>query len=226
MKLAIFDLDNTLLDGDSDYLWNRHLVAQGAVDPARFERDNQRFMRDYEAGRLDIEAFLRFALAPLAAHPEATLHAWRTAFIDAEIRPRVLPAARALVESHRARGDALMIITATNRFVTDPIAALFDIPVLLATEPEHDGTGYTGRHCGTPTFREGKITALRDWLAAQAQGFEALHFYSDSRNDLPLLEQVDHPVAVDPDPTLAATAQARGWPRLTLRAADEPQPVD
>ena len=225
MQLAIFDLDNTLLDGDSDYLWGQHLIEQGAVPRARFEEDNRRFMRDYEAGRLDIDAFLRFALKPLAETPEPTLLEWRRAFIDRHIRPRILPAARALVEDHRRRGHALMIITATNRFVTSPIAELFDIPVLLATEPERDASGYTGRHRGIATFREGKIRALQAWLDGQQTAFETLHFYSDSRNDLPLLEHVDRPVAIDPDTTLAAAAREGGWPVLTLRRGDTPQPL-
>jgi len=223
VQLAIFDLDNTLLEGDSDYLWGQHLIDEGAVARDRFEAGNQRFMRDYEAGELDIDAFLRFALQPLADHPESSLMAWRETFIDRHIRPRILPAACALVEDHRRRGHALMIITATNRFVTAPIAALFDIPVLLATEPEHGPAGYTGRPAGIPTFQAGKIEALRAWLDQQEAVFETLHFYSDSRNDLPLLEVVDHPVAVDPDPVLTDAARARGWPMLTLRAGDTPQ---
>lgn len=225
MQLAIFDLDNTLLDGDSDYLWGQHLMERGAVPRARFERDNQRFMRDYEAGRLDIDAFLRFALQPLAETPEPTLREWRRAFIDRHIRPRILPAAQALVEDHRRRGHALMIITATNRFVTEPIAELFDIPILLATEPERGASGFTGRHRGIPTFREGKIKALQTWLDAQEAAFETVHFYSDSRNDLPLLEHVDRPVAIDPDAILEAAAHERHWPVLTLRAGDTPQPL-
>ena len=225
MQLAIFDLDNTLLGGDSDYLWGQHLIHKGAVDPERFEADNQRFMREYEAGALDIDTFLQFALRPLAETPHATLLEWRREFIDTHIRPRVLPAARALVETHRARGHGLMIITATNRFVTEPIAELFNIPVLLATEPEFENGAFTGRHRGVPTFRHGKVTALQQWLDDEGRMTEAVHFYSDSRNDLPLLEHVDHPVAVDPDPVLAAAARERGWPVLTLRQGAQPQPL-
>ncbi|PYZ99483.1 HAD-IB family hydrolase [Gammaproteobacteria bacterium 2W06] len=225
MQLAIFDLDNTLLEGDSDYLWGQHLIEQGAVQRDEFDARNRQFMRDYEAGELDIEAFLQFALRPLADHPESRLMDWRDAFIERHIRPRILPAACELVDDHRRRGHALMIITATNRFVTAPIAALFDIPVLLATEPERGPAGYTGRPAGIPTFQAGKIEALRAWLDEQEQRFDTLHFYSDSRNDLPLLEVVDQPVAIDPDPVLAAAAQANGWPMLTLRAGDTPQPL-
>ncbi|MDR9455303.1 MAG: HAD family hydrolase [Spiribacter sp.] len=223
VQLAIFDLDNTLLGGDSDYLWGQHLMDKGAVSRERFEVENQRFMEQYEAGELDIDTFLAFALAPLAQTPKDTLLAWRREFIDTHIRPRVLPAAQALVDDHRARGHGLMIITATNRFVTEPIAELFNIPILLATEPEMHNGAFTGRHQGTPTFREGKITALQHWLDAEGAMMEAMHFYSDSRNDLPLLEHVDHPVAVDPDPTLEAAARARGWPVLTLRSGEVPQ---
>ena len=223
MQLAIFDLDNTLLGGDSDYLWGRHLMEKGAVSRARFEEDNRRFMRDYEAGRLDIGTFLQFALKPLADMPYDTLCEWRREFIDAHIRPRILPAARALVEDHRSRGHGLMIITATNRFITEPIAELFNIPVLLATEPEFSNGAFTGRHRGVPTFREGKITALQQWLDDEGRMMEAMHFYSDSQNDLPLLAHVDHPVAVDPDPVLEAAARERGWPVMTLRDGEAPR---
>jgi len=225
LRLAIFDLDNTLLGGDSDHLWGRFLVQQGVVDGERYERANERFLRDYEAGRLDIDAFLAFALRPLAENDPGQLEAWRQRFVEELIRPVVLPAAQALVERHRRRGDQPLIITATNRFVTEPIAELFGIDELLATEPERAGGRFTGRHRGTPTFREGKIHALEAWLARQDQRFEAMDFYSDSRNDLPLLERVDRPVAVDPDPVLAETARQRGWPRITLRAGDAPEPL-
>ena len=226
MQLAIFDLDNTLLGGDSDYLWGQYLIHQGAVDAAHYEAENRRFMEAYEAGELDIGTFLEFALRPLAETPYEVLTAWRRAFIDSHIRPRVLPAARALVEQHREAAHGLMIITATNRFITEPIAELFNIPVLLATEPEVQDGAFTGRHRGVPTFRDGKITALQQWLDAEGRMTDAMHFYSDSRNDLPLLEHVDHPVAVDPDPVLEAAARDRGWPVITLREGDIPQPLD
>lgn len=226
MRLAIFDLDNTLIGGDSDHLWGRFLVQQGAVDGERYARENERFLRDYETGALDIDAFLAFALRPLAEHDPAQLEAWRRRFVDEHIRPLVLPAAQALVDRHRTRGDVPLIITATNRFVTEPIAELFGIGELLATEPEREDGRFTGYHRGTPTFREGKVRALEDWLARQGTRFEAMDFYSDSRNDLPLLERVDRPVAVDPDPVLAQAARERGWPRITLRAGDRPRPLD
>ncbi len=225
MQLAIFDLDNTLLGGDSDYLWGQHLLSVGAVEPTEFEARNAAFMRDYEAGTLDIEAFLAFALQPLAAHPYARLCEWRRTFIAEHIQPRVLPAARALVEAHRAQGHTLMIITATNRFVTEPIADLFDIQYLLATEPVWSKGAFTGGYRGTPTFQAGKITALEHWLDAASERASAIHFYSDSHNDLPLLHHVDHPVAVDPDEALAVAAKTHQWPILTLRMGDQPQPL-
>lgn len=225
MQLAIFDLDNTLLGGDSDYLWGQYLIECGALSRDLHAQKNREFMQAYEAGQLDIDAYLAFALGPLAQNDAATLAQWRADFMDKHIEPIVLPAAKALVEGHRAQGHGLMIITATNRFVTEPIAELFNIPILLATEPEVRDGHYTGRHTGTPTFREGKISALQDWLDAEGKLVEAIHFYSDSQNDLPLLEHVDHPVAVDPDPALEAEARHRGWPIYTLRRGELPQPM-
>ncbi len=224
MSLALFDLDNTLIGGDSDHLWGSFLVDRGVVDGALYARENDRFLRAYEAGELDIHEFLAFALKPLADNEPETLRRWREEFVGSGIHPIVLPAARSLVEWHRRRGDTLMIITATNRFVTEPIAALFDIPHLLATEPEWRNGRFTGRCDGTPTFREGKILALEQWLAERGEQLAEASFYSDSRNDLPLLERVSHPVAVDADPALEAVARERGWPRLTLR--DGPEPVE
>ncbi len=225
MQLAIFDLDNTLLGGDSDYLWGQFLIECGAVSRQHYEQENDRFMRDYETGQLDIAAYLEFALGPLAANDLDTLHAWRDTFIRQHIQPRVLPAAKAVIEGHRREGHSLMIITATNRFVTEPIARIFEIPILLATELEVVDGRYTGRHTGIPTFREGKITALEQWLQAEGALVDAIHFYSDSHNDLPLLERVDHPVAIDPDPVLESEARARDWPIFTLREGDMPKRI-
>ncbi|HKJ95458.1 MAG TPA: HAD family hydrolase [Gammaproteobacteria bacterium] len=221
-RLAAFDLDNTLLGGDSDHLWGRFLVDHGIVDAQAYERENDRFYRQYQTGTLDIGEFLAFALRPLAEHHPDTLAQWRERFIDERIRPIVLEAARSLVERHRRAGDRLLIITATNRFVTEPIAELFDIRELLATEPERDERGYTGRHVGVPTFREGKIHALEDWLARTGMSLEESTFYSDSHNDLPLLRRVTHPVAVDPDERLDSEARRLGWPRLSLRQGPHP----
>jgi HAD superfamily hydrolase (TIGR01490 family) len=217
VALALFDLDNTLLGGDSDYLWGRFLVEQGIVDGDAYERQNQHFYDQYKAGSLDIQAFLAFSLRPLAEHPPARLHAWREQFVARLIDPIVLPAARDLVERHRTQGDTPVIITATNRFVTAPIAARFGIEHLIATEVEMDGERYTGRSFGVPCFQGGKVERLQQWLAEQNGGLEGSWFYSDSHNDLPLLERVANPVAVDPDDTLAQQARARGWPTISLR---------
>jgi len=223
MPLAIFDLDNTLLAGDSDYLWGRHLVSIGVVDGERYEAANQRFYDDYRAGVLDIDAFLSFSLRPLAENHPADLLRWREEFVSRHIEPLILPAARALVDRHRAAGDTLMIITATNAFVTSPIAERFGIEHLIATEPERVDGRYTGAVAGIPAFREGKVARLEQWLAKHGADLAGSHFYSDSMNDLPLLEQVAHPVAVDPDPRLAAVARSRGWPLLSLRDGDAPE---
>jgi HAD superfamily hydrolase (TIGR01490 family) len=216
MALAIFDLDNTLLTGDSDYLWGQFLCEIGVVDRTRYERENDRFYADYRAGRLDIMAFLRFSLAPLAAHPRARLDDWHQRFMAEKIDPLIGKPAQALVARHRAAGDTLMIITATNAFVTAPIAARFGIPHLIATEPEVVDGQYTGRVAGTPSFREGKVERLDGWLAERGESLEGAWFYSDSHNDLPLLERVTHPVAVDPDSTLAMHARSRNWPVISL----------
>lgn len=217
MALAIFDLDNTLLGGDSDYLWGRYLVEQGLVDAVHYERENRRYYEDYCAGTLDIHAFLAFALRPLAETPLPLLLTLRARFMRDRIEPIILPAARALVDRHRSQGDELLIITATNRFVTEPIAAALGVEHLLATEPERSAGRYTGRVSGTPTFRDGKVLRLEEWLAAEGRNLEGAWFYSDSHNDLPLLERVPNPVAVDPDDTLRLHAEARGWPVISLR---------
>lgn len=222
MQLAIFDLDNTLLGGDSDYLWGRYLISRGAVEHSEYESANERFMREYEQGQLDIERFLAFSLRPLANTPHKVLLEWRKDFIREHIQPTVLPAAKALVEQHRASGHGLMIITATNRFVTEPIAELFNIPILLATAPEFVDGAFTGNYVGIPTFQQGKVQALQQWLDEEGQMTTAMHFYSDSHNDLPLLEHVDHPVAVDPDPQLTIAARERNWPIITLREGSAP----
>ena len=217
MALALFDLDNTLLGGDSDYLWGRFLVEQGIVDGDAYEQQNQIFYDQYKAGTLDIQAFLAFSLRPLATHPPAQLYAWREEFLTRLIDPIVLPEARALVQRHRAAGDTPVIITATNRFVTAPIAARFGIEHLIATEAEMNGERYTGRSVGIPCFQSGKVERLQQWLREQGGDLVDSWFYSDSHNDLPLLERVAHPVAVDPDDKLAQYARRRGWPVMSLR---------
>ncbi len=216
MALAIFDLDNTLLAGDSDYLWGRFLVEKGAVDGLRYERENERFYRLYKEGRLDIFEFLRFSLAPLRQHPRPKLESWRSEFLETHIAPLISQQARQLVEKHRQEGDTLMIITATNAFVTRPIAQRFGIDHLIASEPETLDGQFTGEVAGEPSYREGKVNRLQAWLEAHDADLQGSWFYSDSHNDLPLLERVDHPVAVDPDETLAQVARDRQWPILQL----------
>ncbi len=218
MSLAIFDLDNTLLRGDSDHAWGEFLVEQGAVDPERFAADNDRYYAAYLAGTLDIYEFLeQHQLRPLRDNDRATLDRWLAQFMRAKIAPLITPTARALVEKHRARGDTLLIVTATNRFITAPIAAAFGIPHLIATEPEEVDGRFTGKVAGIPSYREGKVTRLGEWLNANRQSLDDSWFYSDSHNDLPLLKFVTHPVAVNPDATLARHARDHGWPVIELR---------
>ena len=217
MNLAIFDLDNTLLGGDSDYLWGRFLVEQGIVDAAHYERENQRFYDEYKSGQLDIHEFLRFSLRPLAEHDLATLQDWHRQFMADKIVPIMLPKARELLAKHRAAGDYLLIITATNRFVTGPIAEALGVDAMLATEPAMQAGRYTGEVEGIPCFQHGKVDRLHAWLAETGYNLANSWFYSDSHNDLPLLEQVTHPVAVDADETLAEHARLKGWPHISLR---------
>jgi HAD superfamily hydrolase (TIGR01490 family) len=222
MPLAIFDLDNTLLAGDSDYLWGRFLASEGVVDGELYERENARFYREYKEGTLDIGEFLRFSLRALRDNPRDRLESLRARFVAEQIEPIMLPAAKALVERHREAGDTLLIITATNTFVTAPIAARFGIAHLIGTRPAEIDGRFTGEHAGQPAFREGKVTNLETWLDEQGLSLVDSAFYSDSHNDLPLLERVTHPVAVDPDPVLRATAASRGWPIISLRADARP----
>ncbi|MCX7626967.1 MAG: HAD-IB family hydrolase [Methylophilaceae bacterium] len=220
MRLALFDLDNTLLAGDSDFEWGQFLISQGVLDRELHSAQNLRFYEDYKAGTLDIHAFLEFQLKPLSRHPRSQLEAWHRLYMEQKIRPMITPKARALVEEHRKKGDLLVIITATNSFVTSPIAQEFGIEHLIATIPEEKDGRFTGRVAGIPSFKEGKITRLLQWLESRGQtlqSFESSWFYSDSHNDLPLLKLVDHPVAVDADPQLKAYAQAHGWPQISLR---------
>ena len=217
MSLALFDLDNTLIGGDSDYLWGRFLAEQGHVDGAENERCHRRYYQDYLDGSLDIHEFLGFQLEVLGKYEMDTLSGWRAQFLEEKIRPIVLPKAVRLVEDHRGRGDTLLIITATNRFLTAPIAALFDVPHLIATEPEWVDGRYSGRAIGTPSFAGGKVARLAAWLAEHGETLTDSWCYSDSHNDLPLLRAATHPVAVDPDAPLTAAARAHGWPIISLR---------
>ncbi|MEK6551672.1 MAG: HAD family hydrolase [Pseudomonadota bacterium] len=216
MTLAIFDLDHTLLAGDSDHAWGQFLIDREVVDAESYRRANERYYAQYRAGTLDIFEFLEFALKPLARHERDQLDAWHREFVATRIRPMITPAARALVEQHRRQGHTLMIVTATNRFVTAPIAREFGIDHLLATEPEEVDGRFTGRVAGTPCYREGKVARLRQWLEHSRETLAGSWFYSDSHNDLPLLELVDHPVAVNPDEVLRREAVARRWPVLAL----------
>ncbi len=218
MNLALFDLDYTLLNGDSDYAWGEFLVAEGVVDGKDYKEKNEAFWQQYKAGTLRIEEFLEFALAPLAQHPLEQLQEWRSRYLLSRIEPMITAEALQLVRSHR--NDLCAIVTATNAFVTAPIAARFGIEHLIACEAEMIGGRYTGRPSGVPSFREGKITRVRQWLAGlghSLDGFERSLFYSDSQNDLPLLNAVSHPIAVDPDATLRAVALQKSWPIISLK---------
>lgn len=218
MQLAIFDLDNTLIGGDSDYAWGEFLVEREHVDGERYRSANDRFYRDYQRGDLDIFAYLEFALEPLAQLSRGQLNNLQREFMQEVISEIWLPKAEALIGRHRRDGHHIMIITATNRFVVEPIAELLGVDTLLATEPEEVEGSFTGRVVGEPCYRAGKVVRLRQWLAHNP-GYRdgEKWFYSDSINDLPLLQQVQHPVAVDPDARLRAEAEARGWPIISLR---------
>ncbi|MFQ5470592.1 MAG: HAD family hydrolase [Gammaproteobacteria bacterium] len=217
MALAIFDLDNTLIGGDSDYLWGKFLVEQGIVDKRYYESENQRFYDEYVNGTLDIYEFLSFQLQPLANNEIDQLRYWRQQFLNEKILPIMLSRASQLLQSHRDKGEELLIITATNRFITEPIAAMLGVENLLATEPEFIDNRYTGNVAGIPCFRDGKVKRLDAWLTENGRNLESSSFYSDSHNDLPLLELVTRPVAVDPDNTLRQHAQMKGWLIISLR---------
>lgn len=220
MNLAIFDLDNTLLAGDSDYLWGQFLVEQGIVDGPSYEARNRQFYDQYKAGTLDIYEFCAFSMGPLTQHEPAQLYAWREQFVREKIEPIVAAGTPALLERHRAQGDRLLIMTATNRFITEPIAALLGIDDLIATDPEMKDGRYTGHVAGIPNFQDGKVKRLELWRAQQAVKFSRTYFYSDSRNDIPLLLIADTAVAVDADDVLKAEATQRGWPSISLRGAE------
>ena len=217
VSIALFDLDNTLIAGDSDFLWGCFLVEQGIVDAALYERENQRFYDQYRVGELDIHEFLDFQLRPLSEHSLDTLQQWRRQYVEEKITPILLPRAQTLIDRHRQQGDTLVVITATNRFITGPIVELYDIPHLLATEPEILNDQYTGKVSGIPCFQDGKVEQLSGWLVENQQSLQDSWFYSDSHNDLPLLNKVTHPVAVDPDEILERHARNNDWPIISLR---------
>jgi HAD superfamily hydrolase (TIGR01490 family) len=220
MNLVLFDLDNTLLNGDSDFEWAQFLISKGVLDREVHEARNVEFYDHYKAGTLDIHAFLDFQLAPLARHPRAELDAWHLEFMTTRIRPIIGAASRALVRRHLDEGSLCAIVTATNSFVTGPIAREFGIPHLVATIPAQEDGAFTGKPRGTPAFKAGKIERVDAWLESLGLwrgGFERSWFYSDSHNDLPLLSLVSDPVAVDPDETLRDHAAKHSWPILSLR---------
>nr|WP_286010017.1 HAD family hydrolase [Larsenimonas salina] len=215
--MAIFDLDNTLLAGDSDHTWGEFLIEQGAVDEKTYRAANDRFHQNYVEGTLNLDDYLNFSLAPLAEYPTEQLNAWHQQFMASKIEPIILARGEELLASHRAKGDYLLIITATNRFITGPIAERLGVDDLIAIEVEEKEDGYTGRYSGVPSFREGKVERLTMWLEQNGMTLEDAYFYSDSQNDLPLLQKVDHPVAVDPDEQLRQHAIDAGWRIISLR---------
>ncbi len=220
MNLALFDLDNTLLSGDSDFEWAQFLIGKGVVDREVQEARNLEFYQHYKAGTLDINAFLDFQLAPLSRHSRSKLMVWHREFMAERIRPLIGSAARSLVAAHATKNDLMCIVTATNSFVTGPIAREFGIPHLIGTIPAQREGEFTGQVHGLPSFREGKITRVELWLESMGlwwNDFDQSWFYSDSLNDLPLLEKVTNPVAVDADATLRQAAADRKWPQISLR---------
>ncbi len=225
MTLALFDLDDTLLDGDCDQLWGRYLVARGALDEAVFAAALERFGRAYAEGTLEISDLLEFQLGLISRLPADALPAWRAEFAEDWLLPRISVGAHALVDSHRARGHSLVMITATNDFLAAPVAIHLRMDALLASEAEYEDGRPTGRVAGTPCFREGKVERLQVWMRDQGHNFEDAWFYTDSQNDLPLLQAVGHPHAVNPDPELRAQAERCGWPILQLRAGPEAVPA-
>ena len=217
MTLAIFDLDNTLISDDSDHRWGEFLCERGIVDAEWFGRENDRFYDDYQRGELDIEAYVRFALAPVAGRSFEEIAELRADFMATCIEPLMLPAAERLLQSHRDDGHRLLIITATNELVTRPIAERLGVSDLLGCAVEVVDGRITGEPTGTLTYKEGKVARLHEWMSEEGESLEGSWFYSDSHNDLPLLQAVDNPVAVDPDPTLEAKARENGWSVISLR---------
>ena len=220
MNLALFDLDNTLLAGDSDYNWSLFLIRHGLLDAKTHHDRNEQFYADYKDGSLDILAFLKFQLIPLSQHKKVFLDELHVKYMTEVIRPMMTTKAQALVDSHKAAGDICVVITATNSFVTKPIATAYGIENLIGSDPEMVNGEYTGGVTGVPSFQAGKVTRINQWLAERGQtlgDFEKSYFYSDSFNDLPLMKLVTNPVAVDADDTLTAYATAQGWPHISLR---------
>lgn len=217
MALALFDLDETLIAGDSDFEWGAHLVSIGKVDKDYYASENERFYKEYLAGSLDVYEFLKFSLRPLADHPYDELCDWRKDYIQQRIKPIIKPKAFNLLKKHRDAGDYLVIVTATNSFITEPTKDIFGMDDLIATEPAmHDGK-FTGKVDGTPSFGPGKVTRLKEWLDGTNHSLEGSYFYSDSRNDIPLLEIVSNPIAVDADEKLSLHAAKNNWQQISLK---------
>lgn len=217
MTLAIFDLDGTLLNGDSDYTWGQFLVEKGLVDTQVYKEANDKFFKQYQSGTLDIYEYLAFSLAPLTQFSNTELTALHQTFMQEKIQPMMQKKASELLKHHKDQGHFLLMITATNQFVTGPIGDVLGMDHIIAPVPEIVNDQYTGKVAGIPSFQEGKVTRLNDWLAETGHSMEGSYFYSDSRNDLPLLELVDHPIVVDGDETLTNIAQERGWQHISLR---------
>lgn len=217
MKLTIFDLDNTLLAGDSDYSWGQFLVEKEIVDAKHYTKINDRFYEDYKNKTLDIHEYQRFVLTPLIAMSIEQRESLHQEFMSSVIAKLRLPKADALIRAHQEQGDKLLIITATNRFIAGPIGPWLGIDNILATEPEIVNEHFTGNIFGTPCFQEGKITRLQQWLEKEKSSPDFITFYSDSINDLPLLDYADKPVAVDPDEKLSAHAVSASWSIISLR---------
>ncbi len=218
--LALFDLDHTLLPLDSDYEWGSFLTRIGAVDPVEYQRRNAEFYEQYKAGTLDPKDFLEFVLGTLSGFSRQQLNNWHAQFMKEVIQPAMLPQAYRLIDRHRNQGDLIAIVTATNRFVTEPIARAFGVENLIAALPEEDASGgFTGRLIGIPTSGKGKITHTENWLASLGKSldnYEKSYFYSDSYNDLPLLSRVTHPIATNPDTRLESHAIDNNWTLLRL----------
>ena len=217
MTLAIFDLDGTLLNGDSDYTWGQFLVEKGLVDSQVYKQANDKFFEEYQAGTLDIHEYLAFSLEPLTKFSKEELSKLHNTFMQEKVQPMMQAKANALLKHHKDQGHFLLMITATNQFVTGPIGDALGMDHIIAPVPEIINDHYTGKIVGVPSFQAGKVTRLNDWLAETGHSMEGSYFYSDSRNDLPLLELVTHPIAVDADETLTKIAQERGWQHISLR---------
>lgn len=216
MALAIFDLDHTLIAGDSDHAWGEYLVANELVNADFYAQKNDYFYQQYQLGKLDINEYLEFALQPLAKQDMATLQTWHADFMRSKIHPMLQTKAKALLQKHRDQGDTLLIITSTNTFIAGPICELHGVHDYIGSEPEIRDGRYTGKLAGTPCYRDGKITRLNEWLAQHKVSLEGSYGYSDSINDLPLLQAVDHPCVVDGDEEITAHATQQGWPCITL----------